>query len=155
MTTEERKLIGRALGANTLSAMDQVTANPDPDSWTGLAVAVTFAVFREIQYSPPIAAIVQALWVKAGYAPPPARLACDAWVAAPCFSFAEVWTKAAQHLARTGRARQAETALRSGVTVRGLLRAIYGVKAGPEWDPATERRAFLRTLRRAKQAESN
>jgi len=54
-------------------------------------------------------------------------------------SFGEAWTIAARHLARTGRARQAETALRSGVTVRALLRALYGVKAGPERDAAAER----------------
>ena len=57
---------------------------------------------------------------------------------------------AARHLARTGRARQAEVALRSGMTVRALLRALYGVKAGPEWDAPAERRAFLRTLRIAR-----
>jgi hypothetical protein len=65
-------------------------------------------------------------------------------------SFAEAWTLAVRHLARTGRARQAEAALRSGVTVRALLRALYGVKAGPEWDAAAERQAFLRTLRVAR-----
>jgi hypothetical protein len=36
------------------------------------------------------------------------------------------------------------------MTVRALLRALYGVKAGPEWDSASERRAFLRTLRIAR-----
>lgn len=43
--------------------------------------------------------------------------------------------------------RQAEAALGSGITVRQLLRR-FGVKAGPEWDAASERRAFLRTLHR-------
>jgi hypothetical protein len=36
------------------------------------------------------------------------------------------------------------------MTVRALLWALYGVKAGPEWDAAAERRAFLRTLRIAR-----
>jgi len=57
---------------------------------------------------------------------------------------------AAGDLVRTGRARQAEAALRSGVSVRELLRKLYGVTAAPEWDAAAERRAFLRTLRKAR-----
>lgn len=155
MTTAERKFIGHALGPQTLRAMDQAAATPDRHSWTRLAAAVTLAVLEEIQNSPPIAALVQALWLQAGYGPPQLQTPCDELVAGPCLSFAEVWTKAAQHLARTGRARQAETALASGMTVRALLRDLYGVKAGPEWDAATERRAFLRTLRRAEQAKTN
>jgi hypothetical protein len=39
------------------------------------------------------------------------------------------------------------------MTVRALLRALYAVKAGPEWDAAAERRAFLRTLRRVRRIE--
>jgi len=54
---------------------------------------------------------------------------------------------AAGDLVWTGRAGQAEAALRSGFSVRALLRKLYGVTAAPEWDAAAKRRAFLRTLR--------
>ena len=144
--------------------MDQVTANPDPDSWTRLAVAVTRAVFEEMQNSPPIAALVYGFWLKAAYTIPPGTLRCDAYVhgriggldlSRACYSFYEAWTLAAQHLAKTDRARQAVARLRAGVTVRELLRAFYGIRAGPEKDAATERRGFLRTLRRAQGAKSN
>lgn len=57
---------------------------------------------------------------------------------------------AAGDLVRTGRTREAEAALRSGLSVRALLRKLYGVTAAPEWDAAAERRAFLRTLRVAR-----
>jgi hypothetical protein len=40
------------------------------------------------------------------------------------------------------------------MTVRALLRALYGVRTGPEQD-AVERRIFLQTLHRTKLAESN
>jgi len=56
---------------------------------------------------------------------------------------------AARDLERTGRADEAEAALRSGLSVRALLRKLYGVTAGRDWDAPAERRAFLRTLRRA------
>lgn len=164
MLSSELKLIETALGARTVNALAEVVSEPSRDAWTGLAVAVTFATFQEIHLSPEIAALVQALWVKAGYGPPQPQSPCNEMatgrigaidLSRGCFSFFEVWTMAAREIARTGRARQAEDALLSGVTVRALLRTMYGVKAGPEWDEASERRAFLRTLRRAQQAESN
>jgi hypothetical protein len=111
-----------------------------------------------------IAALVQGLWIKAGYGPPPPQTPCDEMatgrigaidLSRGCFSFFEVWTMAAHEIARTGRARQAEDALLSGVTVRALLPTMYGVTAGPEVDPASERRVFIRTLRRAERAKSN
>lgn len=110
-------------------------------------------MFREIPASPRIGASVQALWVKAGYRPPQPHAPCDAMVLEPCYSFLEIWPVAARHLVKTGLAAQAS--LRSGMTVRELFRELYGLKAGPERDPAMERRVFLRTLRRAKLAESN
>jgi hypothetical protein len=61
----------------------------------------------------------------------------------------EVCSLAAGDLVRTGRAGEAEAALRSGLSVRELLRKLYGVTAAPEWDAVAERRAFLRMLRRA------
>ena len=164
MTRAKRKLIGEALGANTLSAMDQATANPDRDSWTRLATEVTLAVFEEMQNSPPIAAMVYGFWLKAAYTIPPGTLRCDAYVhgriggldlSRACYSFYEAWGIAVPHLVKTGRARQAVALLRAGVTVRELFRAFYGIKAGPEKDVATERRAFLRTLRREERANSN
>jgi hypothetical protein len=164
MFVSELKLVESALGARTLNALAEVACEPSPDAWTGLAVAVTLATFQEIPASPRVRALVQALWVKAGYGPPQPQTPCDEMVTGRvgnndlsrgCFSFFEVWTMAAREIARTGRARQAETALASGTTVRALLRTMYGVKAGPEWDEASEGRAFLRTLRRAQQAESN
>jgi methylphosphotriester-DNA--protein-cysteine methyltransferase len=93
------------------------------------------------------AVIIADLWRRAGYRP---SIRCDMLATDAGLSFAEACGIAARHLARTGRARQAEAALRSGMTVRALLRALYGVNAGPEWDAAAERRAFLRTLRIAK-----
>lgn len=164
MFVSELKLIETALGARTLNALAEVACEPSPDAWTGLAATVTLACFQEIPASPRIRALVQALWVKAGYGPPQPQTPCDEMVpgrvgntdlSRGCFSFFEVWTMAAREIARTGRTRQAEDALLSGVTVRELLRAMYGVKVGPEWDEASERRAFLRTLRRTQQAESN
>jgi len=66
-----------------------------------------------------------------------------------------MWTPIARHLAKSGLAAQAEASLRSGQTVRALFFELYGIKAGPERDPAMERRVFLKRLRRAKLAESN
>lgn len=48
----------------------EVATKPGRAAWTRLAVAVTMAVFQEMHNSPPIAALVQGLWVKAGYGPP-------------------------------------------------------------------------------------
>lgn len=48
----------------------------------------------------------------------------------------EVCSIAAGDLVRTGRTREAEAALRSGLSVRALLRKLYGVTAAPEWDAA-------------------
>ena len=155
MTTAELNLIDRALGARTVNALAEVASKPDSESWTGLAVAVTLAVFQELHNSPPIAALVQALWIKAGYGPPRHHAPCDAYVADPCYSFLEMWPIVARHLAKSGLASQAEASLRSGQTVRALFRELYGIKAGPEQYPAMERRAFLRTLRSAQRVESN
>ena len=155
MTTSELKLIERALGAKTVNALSEVATEPDRAAWIRLAFAVTLAGFQEIRLSPEIAALVQGLWVKAGYGPPKPSVPCDAYVADPCFSFLELWEPIARHLAKSGLAPQAEAALLSGQTVRGLFRELYGIKAGPERDPALERTAFLRTLRRANQVEAN
>jgi hypothetical protein len=155
MTTAELKLIERALGAKTVNALAEVATEPDQGAWIRLAVAVTMAVFQELHNSPPIAALVQALWIKAGYGPPQHHAPCDAYVADPCYSFLEVWPVVARDLVKTGLAAEAESDLRSGMTVRAMLRARYGIKAGPEKYPAMERRAFLRTLRSAQRAASN
>ncbi len=141
MTTDERTLISRALGEDVLQALDRVG---EPGGWTRLAAAVTFAAFDVMVVDRRAAVIVTNLWRRAGYRPP---IRCDELATDSGLSFAEAWTIAARHLVRTGRARAAEAALRSGVTVRTLLRVLYGVKAGPEQDAAAQRRAFLRTLR--------
>jgi hypothetical protein len=93
------------------------------------------------------AAISVDLWRRDGYRPP---IGCDTLATDTGLSFAEAWSIAARHPAKTGRACQAEVALRSGITVRALLRALDRVKAGPEWDAVAERRALLRTLRIAR-----
>lgn len=151
MTTSELKLIKRALGARTVNALAEVAIEPDRAAWVRLAFAVTMAVFQEIRLSPEIAVVVQGLWAKAGYGPPQLHAPCDAYVADPCYSFLEMWTPIARHLAKSGLAAQAEASLRSGQTVRALFWSLYGIKAGPERDPAMEpaRRVFLRTWRRA------
>jgi len=136
MTTSELKLIERALGAKTVNALAEVAIEPDRGAWLRLAVAVTMAVFQEIRLSPEIAAVVQGLWVKAGYGPPKPHEPCDAYVADPCYSFLEMWTPIARHLAQIGLAAQAEASLRSGQTVRAMFWDLYGIKAGPERDPA-------------------
>ena len=118
-----------------------------PDGCARLATAVTFAAADVMVADRRAAVIIADLWRRAGYRPP---VRCDTLATDTGLSFAEAWSLAARHLARTGRARQAEAALRSGMTVRALLRALYGVKAGPEWDAAAERRAFLWTLRVAR-----
>jgi len=155
MTTSELKLIKRALGARTVNALAEVAIEPDRAAWIRLAVAVTMAVFQEIRLLPEITAVVQGLWIKAGYGPPTPRAPCDVYVADPCFSFLEMWPVVARDLVKTGLAAQAESDLRSGMTVRALFRARYGIKAGPEQYPALERRAFLRTLRSAQRTQSN
>ena len=138
MTTSEFKLIERALGGKTVNALAEIAIEHNRPAWLRLAVAVTMAVFQEIRLSPEIAAVVQGLWVKAGYGPPKPHAPCDAYVADPCFSFLELWEPIARHLAKSGLAGQAEADLRSGMTVRALFQARYGIKAGPERDPAVE-----------------
>ena len=155
MNTSEFKLIERALGARTVNALSEVAVELDRGAWIRLAVAVMMAVFQEIRLSPEIAAVVQGLWIKAGYGPPKPHAPCDAYVADPCFSFLEMWTPIVRDLAESGLAGQAEADLRSGMTVRALFRARYGIKAGPEQYPALERRAFIRTLRSAQRTQSN
>jgi hypothetical protein len=140
MTTAERKFIHSALGPEVVRALDS-------GSRTRLAMAVTFAASDVMVADRRAAVIIADLWRRAGYRPP---VRCDTLATDTDLSFAEAWSIAARHLARTGRARQTEAALRSGTTVRTLLRALYGVKSGPEWDAAAERRAFLRTLRVAR-----
>jgi hypothetical protein len=142
MTAAERTEVKRTLGPEVIRALDRVK---EPGGWTRLAVATTFAAFDVMAVNQRAAVIVTDLWRKAGYWPP---VHCDAFDADSGLSFAEAWTIAARHLVRTGRARQAEAVLRSGVAVRALLREWYGVKAGPEWDASAERRAFLGTLLR-------
>jgi hypothetical protein len=144
MTTAERKFISSALGPEVIRALERVGR---PDGRSRLAMAVTFAASDVMLADQRAAVIITDLWRRAGYRPP---VRCDTLATNTGLSFAEAWSVAARHLARAGRARQAETALRSGMTVRALLRALYGVKAGPEWDAAAERRAFLRTLRIAR-----
>jgi len=106
-------------------------------------MAVTFAAADVMVADQRAAVIIADLWRRAGYRPP---VRCDTLATNTGLSFAEAWSMAARHLARTGRARQAERLLNSGVTVRQLLRRFYDVQAGPEWDAAAERRAFRRTL---------
>jgi hypothetical protein len=144
MTTAERCHINRALGPEVIRALDRVG---QPDGRARLAMAVTFAAADVMVADRRAAVIIADLWRRAGYRPP---VRCDTLATDTGLSFAEAWSLAARHLARTDRARQAEAALRSGMTVRALLRALYAVKAGPEWDAASERRAFLRTLRLAR-----
>jgi hypothetical protein len=155
MTTAERSFIGRALGANTLSALDRVSVGPAPAAWRALALAVTLAATDLIITDRRAASIVAAIWRRGA----PASLQCDELVtgrigghdlSSGCFTFVEVCSIAAGDLVRTDRAREAEAALRSGLSVRALLRKLYGVTAAPEWDVAAERRAFLRTLRVAR-----
>ena len=71
--------------------------------------------------------IVTDLWRRPGSRLP---LRCDAFAVDSGRSFAEAWTMAARHLARTGRARHTEAALRFNVTIRTLpiarLRAVNG-----------------------------
>ena len=141
MTTAERSHINRALGPEVIRALGRIR---EPDGRAQLAMAVTFAASDVMVADRRAAVIIADLWRRAGYRPP---VRCDTLATDTGLSFAEAWSLAARHLARTGRARQAEAALRSGMTVRALLRALYGVKAGPEWDAAAERRAFLWTLR--------
>jgi hypothetical protein len=155
MTGTERALVERALGPVVLRAMDRVAARPDPARWRALALAVTLAAADAIIADRKAAAMVAAIWRRGA----PISNPCDARVTGciggldlseGCFSFTEAWTMAARDLVRTGRAGEAEATLRSGLSVRALLRRFYGVKAGPDWDAEVERRAFLRTLRRAR-----
>ena len=138
MTAAERTHLNRALGPEVIRALDS-------GSRIRLALAVTFAA-SDVMADRRAAVIIADLWRKAGYRPP---VRCDTLATDTGLSFAEAWSIAARHLARTGRARQTEAALRSGTTVRTLLRTLYGVKAGPEWDAAAERRALLGTIRKA------
>jgi hypothetical protein len=136
-----------ALGPEVVRALDRVG---QPDSRARLALAVTFAASDVMVADRGAAVIIADLWRRAGYRPP---VRCDTLATDTGLSFAEAWSLAARHLAKTGRARQAEAARRSGMTVRALLRAVYGVKAGPEWDAAAERRAFLRRLSQTRRRE--
>jgi hypothetical protein len=160
MTRTERSLIERALGPVVVHAAERVMKRPDPAAWRALAIAVTFAAADLIIADRKAASMVAALWRRGV---PPLSAVCDQMVTGRiggrdltrgCFSFPEAWTMAARDLVRTGRAREAEAALRSGMTVRQLLRR-FGVKAGPEWDAASERRAFLRTLRKVRLHDVN
>lgn len=137
-----------------MSAIDRVSVGPEPAAWRALALAVTLAATDLIIADRRAASIVAAIWRRGA----PASLQCDELVtgrigghdlSCGCFTFVEVCSIAAGDLVRTGRAGQAETALRSGLSVRALLRKLYGVTAAPERDAAAERRAFLRTLRAA------
>ena len=143
MTAAERSHINRALGPEVIRALDRVG---QPDGRARLAMSVTFAAADVMVADRRAAVIIAGLWRRAGYRPP---VRCDTLATNTGLSFAEAWSIAARHLAKTGRARQAEAALRAGMTVRALLRKLYGVRAGPEWDAAPERRAFLRTMRKA------
>jgi hypothetical protein len=89
--------------------------------------------------------------------PAPVRAAAVDWVPSGrigsvdlsrgCYSYCEVWTLAAVDLVRTGRDRAAEALLRSGSSVRDLLRRFYGiVMVEAAFDDAAEARAFPRTL---------
>jgi hypothetical protein len=155
MTGAERTFIERALGPAVLRAADRATTRPDPAAWRALALAVTLAATDLIIADCRAASMVAALWQRGA----PASLQCDELVtgrigshdlSSGCFTFVEVCSIAAGDLVRTGRAGQAEAALRSGLSVRVLLRKLYGVTAAPEWDAVAERRAFLRTLRVAR-----
>lgn len=57
MTTAELKRIDSALGAGTVNALAEVANTPDKEAGTGLAVAVTMAVFQELRLSLEIAAL--------------------------------------------------------------------------------------------------
>jgi hypothetical protein len=142
MTGAERAFIERALGPVVLRAADRATVRQDPAAFRALALAVTLAATDLIIADRRAASMVAALWTRG------APVRCDAFATNSGLSFAEAWTAVAKHLARTGRAHQVEALLQSGVTVRQLLRQ-YGVEGEREWNPDAERRAFLRTLRRA------
>ena len=155
MTGAERAFIQRALGPSVLRAADRTTTRPDPATWRALALAVTLAATDLIIADRRAASIVAALWTRAA----PASIRCDELVtgrigshdlSSGCFTFVDVCSFAAGDLVRTGRAGEAEAALRSGLSVRALLRKLYGVTAAPEWDAAAECRAFLRMLRKAR-----
>jgi hypothetical protein len=154
MNGAERAFIERALGPVVLRAADRATTRPDPAAWRALALAVTLAATDLIIADRRAASMVAALWQRGA----PTSVQCDELVSGRigghdlsrgCFTLVEVCSFAAGDLVRTGRARQAEAALRSGLSVRELLRKLYGVTAAPEWDAAAERRAFLRMLHRA------
>ena len=143
------------MAGRALVQLDRATSGPDPAAWRALALAVTLAATDLIIADRRAASMVAALWQRGA----PASLQCDELVtgrigghdlSCGCFTFVEVCSIAAGDLVRTGRAREAEAALRSGLSVRALLRKLYGVTAAPEWDAAAERRAFLRTLRVAR-----
>ena len=127
-----------ALGPVVLRAADRATVRPDPAAWRALALAVTVAATDLIIADRRAASMVAALWQRGA----PASLQCDELVtgrigdhfSSGCFTFVEVCSIAAGDLVRTGRAGQAEAALRSGISVRALLRELYGVTAAPEWD---------------------
>ena len=155
MTATERALIGRALGPVVLRNLERVVTRPDPAAWQALARAVTFAATDLIIADRRAASMVAAIWRCSA----PASRWGDAMVSGRigghdlsrgCFSFAEAWTLAAHDLVRTGRAGLALNLLRSGLSVRALLRKLYGVTAAPDWDAPAERQAFARTLRAAR-----
>jgi hypothetical protein len=137
MTGAERVFIQRALGPVVLQAADRATVRPDPAAWRVLALAVALAATDLIIADRRAASMVAALWQRGA----PSSLQCDELVtgrigshdlSSGCFAFVEVCSMAAGDLVRTGLAGQAEAALRSGLSVRALLRKLYGVTAAPE-----------------------
>ncbi|MCX6626000.1 MAG: hypothetical protein NTW28_00020, partial [Candidatus Solibacter sp.] len=98
------------------------------DRWTRFTLAVTFAAADMLVADRRAAVIIADLWRKAGYRPP---VRCDAVDTDSGLSLAEAQTVAVRLLIRSGRARRTGAALRSGMSVRALLRVLCGVKAGP------------------------
>lgn len=149
LSARDRSLIETALGPAVIAAVDRVTLGPEPGAWRELARAVILSAGDVLAVNPRACSIVAGIYRRA-------IVGCDERVtgqigkrrlAEGCYSFNEAWTLAAQNLKRTGRAGLALSLLRSGFTVRQLLRRMYGIEAGPSWDDAAERRAFRKTLR--------
>lgn len=151
MNLAERRLIQRALGPAVINAMDRVTLRPEPGAGRALARAVVLSA-GDVVADPRARAVLGAICRRAVVACDdrvPGRIG-ERCLAEGCYSFNEAVTLAGAHLKRTGRAGLPVSLLRSGFTVRNLLRQFYGIDSGPSWDDAAERRAFLRTLRHSR-----
>jgi hypothetical protein len=164
MTGAERSYITASLGAPVMTAVDRVdaTGQTDPAAWRALALALALSARDEILSDARYCQAFVTICERAGVLP-----VCygDAMVrgrigslnlSTGCYSFYESMGLAARHIARSGQRALAQNILRSGITVRELLRRVYGITAAPSGDssPASERRAFLRALRSSRTTEA-